>query len=51
MERIEIKLPHAKNRFRAALRGLASATIHRENRLLIITIIIGGVTIVFKLPP
>ena len=51
MCRIEINLPNVKNRLRAALRGLTSATIHRENRVVIVTVIIGSVTLVFKLPP
>ena len=41
-----------KNRFvSAVLRGLSNYTIHREHGATIITINIGGLTVIIKVPP
>jgi hypothetical protein len=51
MSTIEIKLPPVKHNLRAALRGMSGYTIHRENKITIVTIKIGDETIILKVPP
>jgi hypothetical protein len=51
MSTIKIELPPVKHNRRAVMRGFSRYTIHRENKVTIITIQIGDETIIITVPP